>query len=164
VKALAWLSLIGAIGVGALFAVLALGAETFDERLTYWILAGTFAFSGFVVAGIFAAIAASIGRATRLVSVSAEGGGMEQALRTALTAKGVTGALQDEAVRKALDAAAAGETVIDLRDRTDGPPDARPAEQPDPVDQLERLAKLRDQGAISEGEFIAAKSRLLSDL
>jgi hypothetical protein len=123
--------------------VLALDAETFEERLTYWILAGTFAFSGLVVAGIFAAIAVSISRASSVVSVSTESGAIEQALRTALRAKGVTGAAQEEAVRKALAAAAAGETVIDLRD--DGAAEAREGLQPDPVEQLERLAALRDR-------------------
>jgi hypothetical protein len=92
--------------------------------------------------------------------------GMEDTLRSALSAKGVTGARQEEAVQKALAAVAAGQTTIDLREYTRGTPaqEAEAEERADPVDQLERLAKLRDQGVISEGEFITAKTRLLSDL
>jgi Short C-terminal domain len=87
--------------------------------------------------------------------------GLEQAVRQALTAKGVTGARQDEAVRKALEGAAAGSSVVDLREYTQAD-EAEPAA--DPVEQLERLAKLRDSGVLSEGEFAVAKTKLLADL
>jgi hypothetical protein len=40
-------------------------------------------------------------------------------------------------------------------------PQAPPAPGADPVGQLERLAALRDSGAISDEEFAAAKARLL---
>ena len=93
---------------------------------------------------------------------------LEQAVRQALAAKGVTGALQDEAVAKTLAAASSGERAVDLREYTRGEgfqeAGAEEAAAPDPVDQLERLAKLRDRGVISEGEFAAAKARLLSEL
>jgi 2-methylcitrate dehydratase PrpD len=94
-------------------------------------------------------------------ALGADPAALEQAVRQALSAKGVTGALQAEAVRKTLAAAASGESVVDLREYTR--PDEQ-AESPDKVEQIERLARLRDSGAITEGEFTAAKTKLLSEL
>jgi Short C-terminal domain len=41
------------------------------------------------------------------------------------------------------------------------PPPAAPAAEPDYVAELEQLAKLRDQGIVSEEEFEAKKRQLL---
>jgi Short C-terminal domain len=40
---------------------------------------------------------------------------------------------------------------------------AAPAQsQPDPVEQLEKLAKLKESGALTEAEFEAEKAKILS--
>jgi hypothetical protein len=41
------------------------------------------------------------------------------------------------------------------------PPAASPAFDPDVIDQLKRLAELRDQGILTEEEFSAQKAKLL---
>lgn len=236
--------------VGAFFAVLAFGSDRSEERLTFWIIAASFAGSSLLVAAVYLLFQRTFMRATRLmrsgkqapaqvtrvddtgVTVNqnprihlwlkvrpvgepefevdgkrvvsrlsipgvgstvlirydpahpedfvfdttatatgstvfgADPASLEAAVRQALNAKGVMGALQDEAVQKTLTAAASGQSFVDLREYTHADTDAEQPQPaaPDPVEQIERLAKLRDSGAITEGEFIAAKTRLLSDL
>jgi hypothetical protein len=49
-----------------------------------------------------------------------------------------------------------------VADRTPTPPTpARPARGPTPLDDLERLANLRDRGAVTEEEFQRMKRELL---
>jgi hypothetical protein len=169
-------------GIGVIFAVLAFLADPGDERLTFWIMAGSFTGSALVIAAVYALVARSVARAqdrlgswAQVVEVDGDGStrraavpqpdvtALERAVRQALAAKGVSGDLQEEAVRKTLAAAAAGRGVVDLREYTDGGADAGDAGG-DPVDRLERLAGLRDRGVLSEGEFAVAKAKLLSDL
>lgn len=163
--------------LGAFFAALAVRSDTSEERLTFWIMAASFVGSSLLIAAVALMIQRTVMRATRLIRTGSQktatgatvfGGdpaALEAAVRQALGAKGVTGALQDEAVRKTLAAAASGQSLVDLREYTHEGADAdQPQPAPDPVEQIERLAKLRDSGAITEGEFIAAKTRLLSDL
>lgn len=59
------------------------------------------------------------------------------------------------------DASACEAAVAFLTDRIDGRPGSG---DPDPLDRLERLADLRDRGAVTEGEFEAAKRDLLDEL
>jgi len=82
----------------------------------------------------------------------------EQTLRQALAAKGVTGALQDEAVAKALAAIASGGHVVDLTEYT-----RAHGEHRDPAERLEILTKLRDAGALSPAEFEQAKAKILEE-
>ena len=42
------------------------------------------------------------------------------------------------------------------------PPPAPVAAAPDPVERLSELARLRDQGALTDEEFSAAKARILA--
>jgi hypothetical protein len=42
------------------------------------------------------------------------------------------------------------------------PPPAAAAPAPDPVERLSELARLRDQGALTDDEFAAAKARILA--
>jgi NAD(P)H-hydrate repair Nnr-like enzyme with NAD(P)H-hydrate dehydratase domain len=154
------------VALGVLFGVFAYLDEPPGAAVTFWIMAASFAGSGLLVV----AVARSANRmATRTVEQSfvvssLEPDALEPALRQALALKGVTGALQDEAVEKALAAAAAAEAGAEP-DRTHViDAGAAPEQAPDPVEQLERLAKLRDSGVISEGEFVVAKAKLLNEL
>jgi hypothetical protein len=164
------------ISLGVGFGVLAYLGEPEGAALTFWIMAASFVGSGLLVLVVMRSVKRAATRTleSSVVVTSGDSDALEQALRQALTLKGVTGPVQDEAVQKALDAAASGESTVDLREHTrpgdvhagDGasPP---PADEPaavDPVDQLERLAKLRDSGVLSEGEFAVAKAKLLSEL
>jgi hypothetical protein len=58
-------------------------------------------------------------------------------------------------------AAQSGEVVAAVRARLSRPPQAAPAPAEAPVDQLERLSALHDQGALTDQEFQAMKSSLL---
>jgi hypothetical protein len=50
----------------------------------------------------------------------------------------------------------------DSQGREPGPPaDAAPDGTSDPVEQLQRLAELREQGVLSEDEFTAEKRNIL---
>jgi Short C-terminal domain len=161
------------IGLGIAFAVLAYLGEPAGASLTFWIMAASFVGSGLLVL-LVTRSARRIAERTVESSVVVSSGdqdALEHALRQALTLKGVTGPLQDEAVQKALAAAASGASTVDLREYTrpgeaHAPAAVEPAEEPaaDPVQQLERLAKLRDSGVLSEGEFAVAKAKLLADL
>ena len=58
-------------------------------------------------------------------------------------------------------AAQSGEVVAAVRARLSRPQQAAPAPAEAPVDQLERLSALHDQGALTDQEFQAMKSSLL---
>ena len=49
----------------------------------------------------------------------------------------------------------------DSQGREPTPAGARPDETNDPVDQLQRLAELREQGVLTEDEFTAEKQNIL---
>lgn len=86
---------------------------------------------------------------------------VEQLVRSALTAKGVTGDLQEQAVRAALAAAGSGSNVIDLRRYTH--PESGVGAG-DPIERLQKLSELRTSGALSESEFELAKAKILAEL
>ena len=49
----------------------------------------------------------------------------------------------------------------DSQGREPAPADAGPDEANDPVEQLQRLAELREQGVLTEDEFTAEKRNIL---
>ena len=59
------------------------------------------------------------------------------------------------------DCVSLGEVVAAVRARLSRPQQAAPAAAEAPVDQLERLSALHDQGALTDQEFQAMKSSLL---
>jgi putative oligomerization/nucleic acid binding protein len=165
------------VALGVAFGALAYLDEVPGAAITFWIMAASFVGTGLLIALVAQGARVATDTIERsIVASAADPSALEGAIRKALALKGVTGALQDEAVDKALAATASGSSVIDLREYTQpGEPvteevvrrESLPAERettPDPVEQLERLAKLRDSGVLSEGEFAMAKAKLLSDL
>ena len=54
-----------------------------------------------------------------------------------------------------------GDGVIGMADQTAAPATSGQAEADDRLEQLERLARLRDSGAVTQSEFDAEKRRLL---
>ena len=164
------------VALGVAFGALAYLDKVPGAAITFWIMAASFVGTGLLIALVAQGARVATDTIERsIVASAADPTALEAAIRRALALKGVTGPLQDEAVEKALASTASGSSVIDLREYTQpGEPvteDAARRESleeqetaPDPVEQLERLAKLRDSGALSEGEFAVAKAKLLNDL
>jgi hypothetical protein len=84
----------------------------------------------------------------------------EQSLRLALAQKGVTGELQERAVREALAAAGSGATTIDLREYTQGRSED---EEDDRLERLKKLGELKASGVLTESEFEAEKAKILAE-
>ena len=70
--------------------------------------------------------------------------------------------MTDDEMEKAMDELGIEKQKVSEADQEDtGEPDAQSKEEPDYLDELERLAHLKEQGIISEEDFEAKKKQLL---